>query len=172
MGKSRDTSSGPSLTSSEGGASERRGAPKSLRLSVSSFTKRVARSSETSFEEAFSKALFACGWYNHHNAMREAGWPDRYVRGGRWVELKSLNELGVNSGLSKDQVRIMNALTKGGDQCWYLMKYQKSVIMVPWTVFRDEFKQQPILAAEGGYRFAYRDKEDLKEMIHYAFGKA
>lgn len=168
MGKVRSVASGPSVAS-EGGAQERRGG-KTLRLSVASFTKRVRRTQEKNFEPKFYKALEKAGYANWHMSCRDAGWPDRYAVGGRWFELKSLNELGKNSELREGQVRHLNMLTKGGDKCFYVAKWERGVIFLPWTTFRDACSERPDVAVAKGHRYAYNAENDLLEAIRYVVG--
>ena len=164
MGKIRNSASGSSVAS-EGGARRQGAGRKARLLSVASFTKRKPRSSEKSFEKKFYGALTDCGYPNWHVTMREAGWPDRYAKGGHWFELKSLKELGDVSQLSTEQVRHLNMLSKAGDKCFYVAKWENSVIFLPWFAFRDLCDQSPAKAVELGYRYAYKNKTDLKNII-------
>lgn len=166
MAKAGVKTSGPRVAS-EGGAEQERRGGKSLRLSVSSFSKRVRKTSEKGFEKKFYGALNQAGHPNVHVTMREAGWPDRYAHGGMWFELKSLTELGRVSQLSKEQVSHLNMLSRWGDKCFYVAKWEHGVIFVPWTIFRDECNERPDVAVANGHRYAYNDAADLLEMIRY-----
>lgn len=50
---------------------------------------REARFSEARFERAFCDSLDKLKLFHAHVAMEEKGWPDHYIEGGCWVELKS-----------------------------------------------------------------------------------
>lgn len=135
-----------------------------MRLSVEAFKKKRARSSEHSFEKAFAVALGNCGLRNWHMSCREAGWPDRYVKGGIWVEIKSLKWLGKQSELSQDQVAKLNDLARAGDRCYYLAKWEDSFVLVPWAEFKNK-EMKPINCT----RYHYRTRADLEEAIRYVF---
>lgn len=165
MGKIGSAKGGPSVAS-EGGAekAERRNP---LRLSVASFTKKVERSSEGSFEKKFYKALEACGFPNWHMAVRERGWPDRYAKGGHWFELKSLHSLSDDSQLSDGQQTKLAMLAHAGDKTYYVAKFEHTVIFLPYLEFKRDCHLSPAEAVALGHRYSYKTVEDLKEMIRY-----
>lgn len=152
----RTDASGARSVTSEGGSGET-----FKRLSVSSFKKKARRTSETSFEDQMAAALLECGLASWHMAMREEGWPDRYVHGGIWMELKSLEALGKDTGLSPGQVRKLKELTRAGERTFYCAKFERSVILKPWPVIRDAKDLKDI------ERYAYRNRGDLVHAIRH-----
>lgn len=154
MGEEPTTRGARSVTS-EGGNGET-----FKRLSVSSFPKKKRRTSEASFETTFYKALEACGIPNEHMAMREPGWPDRYGKGGVWIELKSLDRLGTDNGTSKDQKRILSRLDRWGDRVFYCAKFEDSFILKPWR----DIKGKNLKDVE---RYKYRTREDIEHAIRH-----
>lgn len=130
-------------------------------LRVARFAKKIARTSETSFEEAWAKAALAVGYPSWHMSVKEAGWPDRYIKGGIWCELKSLDVLGTVNGTSTEQRIKLNELHAAGDRTFYCAKYEHSVIFQPWPVIRVTRNLATI------ERFAYRKRLDLEEIIRH-----
>lgn len=133
-------------------------------LKLSDFKKTKDRSTEESFERSFAVALHECGYESWHMACREKGWPDRYVAGGIWIELKSLRRLGKDSGLSAAQRSKLHFLSAAGDRCFYLAKFEDSFIFKPWATIREV---QDLRTVE---RYHYRTKDDLKEAIRHELG--
>jgi hypothetical protein len=129
-------------------------------LTVNQNLKRPRRVTEKSFEDAFGRALEACGRANWHMGMREAGWPDRYVRGGIWIEFKSLEVFGKDNGTDKDQRVKMTELQAGGDKVFYCAVSQKRVICAPWHAIKGR-------NLAGFETFAYKDKHDLIQIIKW-----
>jgi hypothetical protein len=147
---------------SEGGAS----GETFKRLSVSSFKKTKRKTLEKNFEKTFYKALEACGIPNWHMAVREAGWPDRYGRGGVWIELKSLDTLGTDNGTSHEQKIKLNELDRAGDRVFYCAKFEDSFILKPWR----EIRGQNLKTVE---RYHYRRRDDIEHAIrHEILGSA
>jgi hypothetical protein len=153
VGKTEPGSS--SRVTSEGGNGEA-----FKRLSVSDFKKKKRRTLEKNFEKTFYKALEACGYPNEHMAMREPGWPDRYAKGGVWIELKSLDTLGTDNGTSKDQKRILSMLDRWGDHVFYCAKFEDSFILKPWS----EIRGRNLKDVE---RYHYRRREDIEHAIRH-----
>lgn len=122
------------------------------RLVVASFAKKKKRTKESSVEDKLASALFAHDAWNTHVSMKEGGWPDRYVRGGIWIEVKSLHELGVQHQLEVEQIRHLDELTKAGDKCFYFAKFEDKLFCVPWIEFKAA-KLAPINCTP----YAYKD---------------
>lgn len=133
-------------------------------LKLADFKKIKERSSEESFERIFVLALHECGYESWHMSCRDKGWPDRYVRGGIWIEMKSLKRLGKDTQLSTQQRGKLASLSGAGDRCFYLAKWEDSVIFLPWAVAKTVTDLKTV------ERFRYRTKEDLKEMIRHVLG--
>jgi hypothetical protein len=131
-------------------------------LSITGRKKKRARSTESSFEAAFSGAQSR---KNFHVNMGSAGWPDRYFRGGIWIEFKVLD--GWAPQLEKEQPAIMTYLERIGDLVFYcaLVVEDHTVIFKPWHYIRG------LKSLKHVERFAYRDKRDLKEMFDAAMPK-
>lgn len=134
-------------------------------LTVSSSSKGPRRVTEKSFEKAFGRALEACGRTNWHMNCREAGWPDRYVVGGIWIEFKSLDVFGKDNGTEKEQRAKMSELERAGDRVFYCAVSQKRVICAPWHTIKGAD-----LSCITSY--AYRDKRDLEQIIRFVIGDA
>lgn len=117
---------------------------------------------EASFEKSFDAALAEVDIESNHMSCREKGWPDRYLGGGRWVELKSLEHLGTRHELSTAQIRIAKDLTRRGDKWWYCAKWQDSFILCPWK----EFKDHGMIPANCT-RYHYRTRKDIVEAIKW-----
>ncbi len=98
-----------------------------MTLSVASFPKRRAITSERAFEARIASELKARGVYSRHMADRFSGLPDRYIAGGRWVEFKSLKspKAFAFQGLSDAQKAEMTRLAEAGDLVWYVALFQK-----------------------------------------------
>ena len=125
-------------------------------LSIAGRKKKRARSTETSFEAAFSSAQTL---KNFHVNMNAPGWPDRYFRGGIWIEFKVLD--GWTNQLEDQQPAIMTFLEGLGDLVFYcaLVPEDRTVIFQPWHKIRG------LKSLKHVERFAYRDKRDLKEIF-------
>lgn len=132
-------------------------------LRVARFSKKPRRTSEHSFEDTWAKAALAVGYPSWHMNVSEAGWPDRYVKGGIWCELKSLHTLGTVNGTSVEQRIKLNELHAAGDRTFYCAKYENSVILQPWSVIR---ATRNLATVE---RFAYKKRIDLEEIIRHVF---
>lgn len=147
------------------------GARRTLRLGkpslrVAAFEKKERKVRENGFEETFAKAALAAGYPSEHMNCRDAGWPDRYIRGGIWCELKILDTLGIRNELEREQVVRLNSLHKMGDRTFYCAKFEHSVILKPWPVIRAVTKLSEV------ERYAYRTREDLERAIEHEFGNA
>lgn len=125
------------------------------RLVVASFKKRKRRTQEKSFETRFAKAALACGIPSWHMSCKEPGWPDRYLHGGIWVELKSLKNCGIVHQLEPEQIIKLNELTRAGEPCFYCAKWEDNVILLPWVEFR-AIGLQPLKCE----RYHYADLEE------------
>lgn len=127
-------------------------------LIVSSFKKKPRRTSEASFEERFAKGVRRLGKDTWHPQFREPGWPDRYVSGGIWAELKVLDELaaGTKSGLRKEQGPKLRELHRGGDATFYFAKHNDTLIALPFPEF-DAMGLSPFKAKLAGHCYAYSD---------------
>jgi hypothetical protein len=144
---------------SEGGAQTTR--RKGKRLVVAGFAKKKPTTKESTFEAAWAKAFGRPSW---HMAVREKGWPDRYLGSGRWVEFKTLDCLGTQNYLDKAQIRKLNELTRDGEDCYYCAKFEDKIILVPWVEFRDEHNLAPCNCPSYAYK-------DMKEDIRYVIGR-
>lgn len=129
-------------------------------LRVGSFEKKLRTTSEASFEETFAKAALAVGYQSWHMNMGEAGWPDRYLRGGIWVELKSLVTLGLDNGTSKQQKIKLDELHRAGDRTFYCAKFENTVIFKPWPLIKG-------INLKTVERYGYRNRTDLQEIIRH-----
>lgn len=93
-------------------------------MKVSDFKKKVRRTTEKSFEDLVATAWLEQGLWSRHMSDKFSGVPDRYLIGGRWVELKSLDyargEVPYGSGLSVEQKRVCGELVARGDEVWYM----------------------------------------------------
>jgi hypothetical protein len=131
-----------------------------MTLTIQGRKSRPRRVTEKSFEDAFAKVLTSMGIKNYHMNMREAGWPDRYLRGGMWIEFKVIDALGVDNGTEPEQRAKMHDLTKGGDYVYYCARFQDQVVI-------DEWKNVAGKSLAHVQRFQYRDKRDLEHIIRY-----
>lgn len=146
---------------SEGGAGVLRTGKGRPVLRVSSFEKKERKVREGAFEDTFAKALLAAGYPSEHMNMRDAGWPDRYVVGGIWIELKVIDVLGIRTELEKEQKIRLNLLHQMGDRTFYCAKFEHSIILKPWPLIRATEKLCDV------ERYAYRTREDLERAIHH-----
>lgn len=93
-------------------------------LAVKDFKKRVRRTTEKSFEDLVAAAWLEQGVWSRHMSDKFSGVPDRYVQGGRWVELKSLEykrgQVPYGAGMTIEQVRVCGDLVAAGDEVWYM----------------------------------------------------
>jgi hypothetical protein len=139
-----------------------------VELSVASFKKKKRRTSESSFEDRFAQAVRRAGRESYHPQYKEPGWPDRYINGGAWAELKVLDELAANtkSGLRKEQVPNMRERVRSGDDAFYFAKYQDTLIALPFAEF-DRLGLSPLKAKLAGHCYAYKDIDEVvKCLIH------
>lgn len=98
--------------------------------------------SEHAFEERWAEALASVGLYSRHMADRNAGVPDRYIQGGRWIEFKSLfaarGKFSLGEGLTTEQHTTCKALAEAEDEVWYcaLLESAKGrrFIFIPYHV--------------------------------------
>lgn len=127
-------------------------------LSVAAQPKRRARVTERSFELAFAKALDRCGLASWHMNCREAGWPDRYVSGGIWIEFKVLETLGTVNQTEAEQRAKLRSLEVAGDRTFYCARYQDTVICAPWC----DIAGKNLKDVE---RFHYKNGRDLDEIV-------
>lgn len=92
-------------------------------MRVQDFKKKMRRTTEAAFEKLFAECLTERGIYSRHMSDRFSGVPDRYIAGGRWVELKSLEYArGVvpyGAGMTAEQRRVCADL-HNYDEVWYL----------------------------------------------------
>lgn len=149
----------PRVASEGDGAKGRR---VGARLSVASFKKKKRTTKESSFEDNFALAVKDCGKKSWHISSRERGWPDRYVVGGYWFELKSLDTFGITHDLKPEQIAKLNELHANGDKCFYCAKYQDAFILVPWADFK-EGNKEPIRFE----RYHYRTRADITEALKW-----
>jgi hypothetical protein len=126
-------------------------------LTLDGRVKSPKRVTEKSFEDAYGKAIHACGIKNWHMSSREAGWPDRYLTGGIWIEFKVLEKL-ENDQLEPEQKARMRELAAAGNPVWYIARYGDEII-----VTRYPFKR-PLAKVD---RFFYRTKTDLEWSVNY-----
>lgn len=111
-------------------------------MKVSDFKKRVPRATEKAFEDLFAEVLAEKGIFSRHMSDKFSGVPDRYVAGGRWVELKSLEykrgQVPYAAGMSPEQKRVCQEILAGGDEVWYLALITtdqgRFVIMQPMNI--------------------------------------
>lgn len=93
-------------------------------MKVADFKKRVRRTTEKSFEDLCAEVWLEREVHSRHMSDRFSGVPDRYITGGKWVELKSLDYArGIVphfAGLSPEQERFLDWAVSAGDECWYL----------------------------------------------------
>jgi hypothetical protein len=93
-------------------------------LSVKDFKKKARRTTEKAFEDLFAETLAESHVFSRHMSDKFSGVPDRYVRKGVWVELKSLEyargQVPYGAGLSKEQRIVCGDLVGAGDEVWYL----------------------------------------------------
>lgn len=93
-------------------------------MRVSDFKKKVRRTTEKAFEDLFAAVLAEINIYSRHMSDKFSGVPDRYIAGGRWVELKSLEYArGVvpyGAGMSKEQRIACGELCAADEEVWYL----------------------------------------------------
>lgn len=91
--------------------------------SVSDFGGTQKRASEASVERKLAAALTKLGIYSRHMSDAVPGLPDRYVRGGNWIEVKSLwrkrGGFAFGEGLSPEQKRVGRELVSAGDRVFY-----------------------------------------------------
>lgn len=150
----------PSITSaktSEGSAGATVGRKK--RLIVARFQKKRARTTEAAVEKKLAAYLGKAGIISWHMSCREGGWPDRYLVGGRWIEVKSLAYLGAENGLDPGQIIKLDELSQAGEKCFYFAKVEDHVIFMRWGDFKDA-GMLPLNCP----RYAYAD---LCEAIRY-----
>ena len=92
-------------------------------LSVTNYKQVRTRSTEAAFENAFAARLRKAQVYSRHMSDAIPGLPDRYIRGGMWIEFKSLfrkrGEFTHGEGLSAEQKRTMADLCAAGDRVFY-----------------------------------------------------
>ena len=131
-------------------------------LRVGNFKKKKRRTSEASFEDAFAAAGAAVGLPSWHMSCRDPGWPDRYIKGGIWVEVKVLDSLGIKHQLRKEQIPKLNELSRAGDRCFYCAKWEDSFILIPW----EEFKAHGMIPKDCP-RYHYRTRKDIEEAIKW-----
>jgi hypothetical protein len=126
-------------------------------LRVGAFKKKKHRTSEASFETTFSAALLLVGRKSWHMLCDDPGWPDRYLGGGTWAELKSLHRLSADNQLEPEQIAKMTELVRHGDTCYYVAKFEASVIIERWP---------PVtLAPMHMTRYPYRTTADLAAIL-------
>jgi hypothetical protein len=93
-------------------------------LSVGQFKKTVRRTTEKSFEDLVAAAWLERGVWSRHMSDKFSGVPDRYIRGGRWAELKSLEykrgQVPYGAGMSVEQRRVCQELVDNGEEVWYM----------------------------------------------------
>lgn len=93
-------------------------------LSVGQFKKKVRRTTEKSFEDLVAAAWLLKGVWSRHMSDKFSGVPDRYVEGGKWVELKSLEyargQVPYGAGMSIEQIRVCSELVEHGEEVWYM----------------------------------------------------
>lgn len=139
-------------------------------MRVSDFKKRKRRVTEHSFEDAFAEVCLEKGVYTRHMSDKLAGLPDRYIGGGKWCELKSLEYArgGVpfRAGMTVEQVRVCHELSEAEEEVWYLALIHTGevqwVIFVPYHVIdgRDgQFKMG------GDWTHHYKGKETLRSLL-------
>lgn len=92
--------------------------------------------------------------------MREAGWPDRYVRGAIWIEFKVLDCFGVDNGTEAEQRAKMTDLERSGDHVFYCARCGDRVVCAPWRDVRGvNLSTLP--------SYAYHDARDLDHIVSY-----
>lgn len=109
-------------------------------LSVKNYAKAHAPTTEKGFEKTFVSFLEKLDIYSRHMSDAVPGLPDRYIEGGRWVELKSISftrDVAFGAGLDIAQRNQMTDLSEAGDRVWYMALLQhtsgaKFVWLVPW----------------------------------------
>lgn len=137
-----------------------------LKLTVASFKKKKRRTSESGFENRFAQAVRRAGRESYHPQYREPGWPDRYISGGAWAELKVLDEMGKQHGLRKEQVPNMRERVRSGDDAFYFAKHEDTLIALPFAEF-DRLGLHPAKAKAAGHCYAYADIDEVvKCLIH------
>lgn len=124
-------------------------------LSLADRAKSPKRVTEKSFEDAFAKALRACGLENWHINARDAGWPDRYVHTGIWIEFKVLERI-TDDRLEIEQKMRMGDLSRAGEPVWYCALFYGEVILCRYPF---------IIPISDVKRFKYRDNIDLQMMV-------
>lgn len=147
-------------------------------MRVSDFKKKIRRTSEKSFEDMFAECLTERGIYSRHMSDKFAGVFDRYVEGGRWVELKSLEYAsGVvpyAAGMSVAQKRFgEDIVDKSEDEAWYLALIhvctEQYVVMCPMNVVLSEPGNAWDCKHEASTGFGwcekYKGKETLRDLI-------
>lgn len=137
-------------------------------LIVANFKKKARRTSESGFEDRFATAVRRAGRESYHPQYKEPGWPDRYINGGAWAELKVLDELAAKtpSGLRKEQIPNMRERVRSGDDAFYFAKYRDRLIALPFAEF-DRLGLSPFKATLAGHSYAYADIDEVvKCLIH------
>lgn len=109
-------------------------------LSVGQFKPQAKRSTEAAVERLWAETWKQMGIYSRHMSDAIPGLPDRYIRGGRWVEFKSLYRkrggFTHGEGMSPEQRRVAADLLNAGDKVWYIAQLDgweegKCYLMVP-----------------------------------------
>ena len=110
-------------------------------LRVKNYTDVTKATTEAAFEKRVARAIKELDWVSWHISHAfEAGWPDRYLPGGTWIELKSLKytrHVTMGQGLSPAQERKMAELSDRGDRVFYLALINHTgggqhLVMCPW----------------------------------------
>jgi hypothetical protein len=103
-----------------------------------------------------------------------SGVPDRYVQGGKWVELKSLEYArGVvtyGAGMSIEQVRVCQELVDHQEEVWYMALVTTSrgqyVIWCPmWIVLEQEGNAFNCHEANEGWVYKYDGQRSITQNI-------
>jgi hypothetical protein len=119
-------------------------------LSVTQFKPKDKRSTEHAVEVAWAATWKDLGIYSRHMSDKIPGLPDRYIRGGHWVEFKSLwrvrGGFTYGEGLTTEQKRTCADLTRAGDQVFYCAQldgweHGKRYIFKNWSDIADQLGQ-------------------------------
>lgn len=114
-------------------------------MKVSDFKAKPTRSTELSVEKLWAATWKAMGVYSRHMADAVPGLPDRYIKGGCWVEFKSLyrvrGEFTFGEGLSAEQIRTCSDLWEAGDVVFYCAQLDgwsrgKRYVFMPWNLVK------------------------------------